>query len=311
MASVRAANHNQSCARAKRHVCNCSGCGGSQHGWESWVGLANSTERERQEKFAEIQKVWDRHHKPGSTRSNAHVRGAVADFARLDVASWLGNNPGRDSADRNPVLAGSGGKQPISPVRGKSGVSQLELELIDQIETLARSMTNAAVWEDIYLNLADTPDSRRAIARDLASHVWCDLFVGLSRFVEKCQNLLEKVPDWGKGIVRLAVSTASNQSKRELVTDKVIDLVVDRVWGAFKGTAVGGFPLLTLVTREEAVRSLRILALFTCPAPEAHQEVREHSLKPLGEELHGLLADGTKERLVQLFPEWEEFGTAA
>lgn len=233
------------------------------------------------------------------------------DFARLDVAGWLGSNTGRDSADRKALLAASDEKQPGSPTSGSSGANQLNMELVDLVEALAWSMTDAEVWEGIYRNLADTPDSRRAIARDLASHVWCDLFVGLSRFVEKCQNLIEKVPGWGKGVVRLAVSTASNHSKRGLVTEKVVDLVVDRVWGAFKGAAVGGFPFLALVTREEAVRILRILALFTCPAPESHLEVREHSLKPLGDECVGLLADATKERLVQLFPEWEEPRAAA
>jgi hypothetical protein len=42
------------------------------------------------------------------------------------------------------------------------------------------------------------------------------------------------------------------------------------------------------------------------PALGEHAEVREHALKPLGEEVKGLLSDEVKPRLAELFAEWQD-----
>ena len=52
------------------------------------------------------------------------------------------------------------------------------------------------------------------------------------------------------------------------------------------------------------VRALQMLAVFSCPAPARHREVREFALKPLGGEVEREVLTGTtKERLAQLFEE--------
>lgn len=83
-----------------------------------------------------------------------------------------------------------------------------------------------------------------------------------------------------------------------------MDIVVDKVWSAFKGAMVANVPLLSIITEEDAVRSLRILAVFICPSPEDHKEVREHALKPLDDDARNILTQETKKRLAKLFDEW-------
>jgi hypothetical protein len=64
-------------------------------------------------------------------------------------------------------------------------------------------------------------------------------------------------------------------------------------------------PLLSIITSEDAARSLRILAVFVCPAPERHREVREHALKPLGDDVKKILTEQAKARLATLFKDWK------
>jgi len=94
------------------------------------------------------------------------------------------------------------------------------------------------------------------------------------------------------------------RDKRPHVTSAVVDIVVDRVWSAFKGTMFGNVPLLSVITHEETLRSLRILAVFICPAPEDHKEVREHALEPLYDDARAIITAQTKARLARLFDEW-------
>ena len=56
--------------------------------------------------------------------------------------------------------------------------------------------------------------------------------------------------------------------------------------------------------RTETLRSLRILAVFICPAPEDHKEVREHALEPLRDDARAIITAQTKARLARLFDEW-------
>jgi hypothetical protein len=77
------------------------------------------------------------------------------------------------------------------------------------------------------------------------------------------------------------------------------------VWHAFVAAAFGGIPLLDILSNDDALRALRILAVFICPAPEEHEAVRRHALKPLGNDVAKILNDQTKTRLAVLFAEWK------
>jgi hypothetical protein len=159
-----------------------------------------------------------------------------------------------------------------------------------------------STWPEIAAELGDT-NSARDIKRELAYHFWCDLFIGLVRVIETSQHALDKIPEEAKEAVKRMILRSSMDAKRSHVTNAVVDVVVDRVWQAFKEAMVGYVPLLS-ITREEALRSLRILAVFICPAPEKHKEVREHALKPLGDDARQIITEQTKAQLEKLFDEW-------
>ncbi|WP_285490308.1 hypothetical protein [Amycolatopsis taiwanensis] len=294
------------------------------HGWEGWVGLAKGSTGERQAKRRGIEETWAKYYKLGSKRSNAHVRGAVTDFARLELAGWLASRDTDKPSDLSRSKsesrrgdegpAGTATAVPGEPI-DKTGVepainqdsSAVDLPRpspIKQVETLAQAMTAETVRRKILTELAIvSPDATEA-ARQLANHGWCDLFLGLVQVVEKYKTTIDKIPEWGKRIVKQALRDSSIQAKRPMLTDRVIDMVVDNVWSALKGAATGEFPLLGFIDSKATIRSLRILAVFSCPAPEDHDEVREHALKPLADEVAGILTEKTKEWLAKLFKEW-------
>jgi hypothetical protein len=178
---------------------------------------------------------------------------------------------------------------------------------LDQVVTLAEAMTRST-WQEISAELdADLPAARET-KRQLAHHGWCDLFVGLIQVVDASREALNRIPDGAKSVVKAAILHSSMQGMRKQVTGAVIDVVVDKVWIAFKTAISAKIPLLGIITSEDAARSLRILAVFTCPAPENHEEVRRYALKPLGEDAEEIVRDQTKERLSELFIEWTGTG---
>lgn len=183
----------------------------------------------------------------------------------------------------------------------RSEPNDVPLSTVKQVEIFAKAMTST--WPEIAAELGDTK-SARDIKRELAYHGWCDLFIGLVRVIETSRHALGKIQEAAKEAVKRAILRSSMDAKRPHVTNDVVDVVVDRIWQAFKGAMVGQVPLLSIITREEALRSLRILAVFTCPAPEKHKEVREHALKPLGDDARRIITEQTKARLAKLFDEW-------
>lgn len=313
----RTGNHNRNCATAGGHACACSGCGGSLHGWAGWVGLAKGTARDREEKRKKIEDAWRRNYKPGARRANARALAAITDFARLDIADWLAAQRPRVPHPRNSPGATDlpGGEQlgvtsgPASASSGAAGSSAIEPvhpSPVEQVELLATTMTDRAVWDEIAAKLAEVVPDRVETARQLADHGWCDLFIGLVQMVEEGRKLLDRISDWGKRLVKAVIHRSSMQENRPLVTEAVVDILVDKVWSALKGVAAAKVPVLSILTGDEAIRGLRILAVFSCPAPEKHDEVREHALKPLADDLAGFITSETKERLAKVFKEWTD-----
>jgi len=205
-----------------------------------------------------------------------------------------------NEADAEPEDHGPPSLQPAGPF-GEPTDAQPGLSPIDQVERLAVAMTSS-VWEEIATELGGDTKAVKDIKRELAHHGWCDLFVGLARAIDTCGKALDHIPEWIKRQVKEAILNSSMQQKRPHVTNAVVDIVVDRVWSAFKGAVIGS--TLAGLTVEDTVRSLRILAVFTCPAPGDHKEVREHALRPLEEDVRAILTAQTKARLKKLFEEW-------
>jgi hypothetical protein len=343
-------NHNISCATAKGHVCCCTGCGGSLHGWEGWVSLANEVDT-RQSRRQQVEVIWRTHYHPPQRRSNKKSREASTDLARLDIADWLADqgatahpHPTGDTphvevpAQRLPHNAiiearkqPESDNQPTKPLGdapesyeslpgkakpddGSKNLSRPEPQydvppypsVVDQVRTFAEAMTKS-IWTEIAAELGDDT-SAREIKRQLAHHGWCDLFIGLVLLIEDSQEALDKIPESAKSVVKWAILNSSMKAERPDVTEAVVDVVVDRVWQASREVMFTHIPLLNIITIEDTVRSLRILAVFTCPAPENHKEVREHALKPLGDDAEKILTEQTKTRLAKLFDEWTTGG---
>jgi hypothetical protein len=269
-------SHNSSCARAGGHVCKCTGCGGSLHGWQGWVALAAAADSERQHRRGQVDGRWEKGHRRWRRRPNRDVREASTDLARLDIADWLAADSASTTASATAEVAGRSSRSagvtaarlhdgPDSegawPDPAMSGDSTYPSAL-DQVVTLAEAMTRST-WQEISAELdADLPAARE-IKRQLAHHGWCDLFVGLIQVVDASREALDRIPDGAKSVVKAAILHSSMQGMRKQVTGAVIDVVVDKVWIAFKTAISTKIPLLGIITSEDAARSLRILAVFT------------------------------------------------
>lgn len=337
--------HNLNCANAKGHRCRCAGCGGSEHGWRGWLGLAKGTDSERQSRREIVETQWKDNYRPTRTVPNAKSRESGVDLARLDIADWLasqGVKPATRGDTSNDILkipyqrpsetdqeeleidsdAEDSGSAQICPPSDIAPGYQAEVEFpqepsdgydpndsyphltpVEQVEIFAEAMT-VSVWAEIVAAIGDDNGDVREIKRQLADHGWCDLFIGLVQAIETSQELLAKIPDSAKRIVKSAIHNSSMKNGRSDVTDAVVDIVVDKAWSAFKKLVSAHYPLVTVITKDDAIRCLRILAVFICPAPEDHEEVLEHALKPLGNDLRKILTEKTKQRLARLFDEW-------
>ncbi|MDG4824922.1 hypothetical protein O7635_23990 [Asanoa sp. WMMD1127] len=163
----------------------------------------------------------------------------------------------------------------------------------------AEAMTKDT-WHEIASELDRAARDAAGARRELADHGWCELFVAMARATETARRAFNSIPD----IVKGAILASPSHIERSYVTDAVVVLVVDKVWKGFEAATFAGFPLLDLVTSEEATRALRIMAVFICPAPEKHRDVRRYALKPLGDDAAKILTDQTKARLGELFTEW-------
>ncbi|WP_433055038.1 hypothetical protein [Dactylosporangium sp. CS-033363] len=190
-------------------------------------------------------------------RRNQRNREIVGDLARIDISGWL-SVEGRRTRLRNAIEP-SGARPTVA----------------EQVEALAEGLAREP-WARISEDLPDPI----AIGREFADHGWCDLLIGLVRGLE----LQSDVRDW----MRHVLVDSSRAPNRPRVDEDIADVVVGHVWKALEN---GPYNWL-----ERDLRSLRVLAVFMCPAPEAHAEVREYALRPEME----MLSDQTRERLNQV-----------
>lgn len=296
-------NHNTNCARAGRPNCACSGCGGSQHGYDGWLDFVTQPDA-RAENRVNLEGRWAKSQQGRAPRGkNARVIGA--ELARLDMADWL-------AVDADPAHAATRAARTRGVSRGGPGSGEKPRPrtgrvphptTVEQVTTLAAAMA-AGTWPDLSADLDATVRSPKSVKKQLACHVWCDLFVGLIEVIEDSRRALDQIPAEAKTVIKGAVLGSSKQGLRAEITAEVVDLVVDRVWPTFQAALFANVPLVSLVTNDEALRSLRILAVFICPAPAEHKEVQIHAVKPLGEDACDVLTDETKQRLASLFRDW-------
>ncbi|OHV31688.1 hypothetical protein CC117_25490 [Parafrankia colletiae] len=105
------------------------------------------------------------------------------------------------------------------------------------------------------------------------------------------------------------MTDSSMQETRTQVNEKVIELMAGRVWSALFTAVKQAMPPLNVLDNDALLRTLRILAVFICPAPQKHKEVHIHALRPLGEDVRGYLTEQTKEHLKEAFADWGTWST--
>ncbi|MEV6832600.1 hypothetical protein [Amycolatopsis sp. NPDC051102] len=320
------AKHPEVCEKAKGHVCECRHCSGSQHGWKEWVGLARGPERVRSAKRDEIKKKWVKWttSKRG-IRRNARAREASVDSFRLDLSDWLARTilrrpkvpVQRPEAERLPVergeidqarSSGTETDQHVEPEEPQHVGGILEEypghpAPVEQVDALAQAMTEG-IWPDVLAELDTGSGDLGRIRLQLADHGWCDLIIGFVKVIEEANGLIGKLSEAAKKVIVDTVVDASRKDRRSQLTREVVGMIVDKAWGALKTAVLAHVPILELITSDELLRDLRILAVFICPAPEAHEEVRDHAVTPLLEDARGYVSEQTRNWLAQQFDQW-------
>jgi hypothetical protein len=112
----------------------------------------------------------------------------------------------------------------------------------------------------------------------------------MAKAVERFQKALDAVPE----VVAQAILGSENQRRRPLVTQEIVKVAVDQAWSPVRQA------IEVSLHTDEVLRSLRILAVLACPAPDRHRDVRQFGLRPLEKEM---LISATKAKLQAVFPD--------
>ena len=279
--------HRANCANARRPGCECSGCGGSQHGWQGWTSLAADQPAKRDDRRRELNEKAEGDQRSGRRGFNAHNRQVYFDLARLDIADYLWAADDRAKID---------GRLPrdVGPSSTSSDLGR--------IDTVGREVMEST-WPEISAgidSLVRNKADAREVKRRLADHTWCSLLVALIQVLESINKAIDLLSDTAKKFIAGVLSQRFDSGLPRLVTDAVIRLVVDKVWSALAKLLEAHFPLLGTDT----LRALRMLAMFTCPSVEHHPEVYKHAVRPLMGDAHGIITDEIKTQVVTLFTAW-------
>ncbi|MBO4140357.1 hypothetical protein J5U46_09405 [Micromonospora tulbaghiae] len=279
--------HRANCANAQGPGCKCSGCGGSQHGWQGWTSLAADRPEKRDDRRRELKEKVEEDRRSGRQKFNAHNREIYFDLARLDITDYLWAADGRTRIN---------GRLPrdVEPTSMSSDLGRMDT-LAHQVMENPWYEISAGI-DSLVRNKADA----REVKKRLADHTWCGLLVALIQLIEKINKTVELLTDTAKQFITDALSRRFDSGLPRLVTDAVIRLVVDKVWSALARLLEAHFPLLGTDT----LRVLRMLAIFTCPSVEHHPEVYKHAVRPLMGDGHEIITDEIKTHVVTLFSAW-------
>jgi hypothetical protein len=287
-----------SCENAKQARCRCGQCGGSMHNVGGYILMAREAPETRRDHHNTLERELIRGPDSILPRASANNRRIVAKICAVEIADEIAAY----APVSPPPLNGEPGHQSASEDQQTSPGPD-----VDQVEAVANLLTRD-LWPEIQKAIdeaaAESGLDPGTVRRELATHGWCDLLVGIIQVIEEARGVLDGVKDTARVTIVKAITGSSKQSLRHHVTDHIVGLMVDKVWSTLFAAITHSVPPLALLDNDEFLRTLRILAAFICPAPEQHSEVREHALKPLGEDAKGYLSDQTKEYLAEVFAEW-------
>lgn len=283
-------NHRTNCANARNPGCKCSGCGGSLHGWQGWLSIADESVQERQFRRRRLQDSVKPRDDSGNPAFTAGNRQAYLNLVRLDLADHLSLDSPAIEAD-----------EIRSRLREVDGLASVNSDL-DRLHVIA-VVVMAGAWKDISEDVARQIKNDKmvhAVRKRLANHVWCDLLVGLIILIEHAENAAEILSSGAKKLITERLVERFDSGISQEVTNAVIGLVVERVWSALRILLVANFPLADT----DVLPAVRMLAVFSCPSVDHHPEVYEHAVKPLTGDARKIVADETKEHMSVLFAAW-------
>ena len=102
-------------------------------------------------------------------------------------------------------------------------------------------------------------------------------------------------------VKRLVHPGGSSSGLDALLTNFIVDKIVDKAWSRLQTAITAGSPLLTMATSKQTVQAFQLLALFSCPNPDRHEAVRLHAIDPLARDAADAVSDEAKERLLDVF----------
>ena len=152
----------------------------------------------------------------------------------------------------------------------------------DQAEAIARIASEQAV--EMIAKYDEAP-TRRELA---SSHFLCSLLASIAQAINQAKHQLDKVPD-------LVISFMISQTGDNVASRSAVTFLVRSSWRLIMALPVFG-------QTDALLRSARIAAILTCPAPETHKEVIRYCLWPLeGEAISAATLQLLKDALP---PDW-------
>lgn len=273
--------HNKPCENAMQAACKCGQCGGSMHGVSGCIALSRGPAEERRRRLDELDSRLDRVSGGRALKGSKKNRNAVAKICVVEISEGVA------------ASSRSGGNSLGGP--GPDA---------DQIEAVANLLTRD-VWpaarDAINEASRESGLDPEAVRKSLANHGWCDLIVGIIQVVEVARGVVGIIESGARDAIVRAIMQSSMQSRYREVVERVVEVLVDKVCTVFFETLKQAASPLGILANEDLLRALRIIAVFICPGPSTHVEVRKHALAPLGEDVKGYLTGQTKEYLGQVF----------
>lgn len=241
--------HSVPCEKATQLKCECSGCGGSLHGWTGHVRRAKPGHEEDRERFRDAaeQEWWLSRSRFVANRwrtPTLYLRRAGAGLAVADTVDRLASHP-----EERRVIKDFG-----------HGVHEKVFD--------GRMRTEAQTQR----KLTGDPDFDR-YGRKTAGHFWCELLSEIALTLDRVGRVSDRVPEEAKEMVRESEKVSEWGPVRTALADTAVD-------GLWKVAQV----LLGSDHRGLAL-ALRVLALLICPDPGAHERVTKASVGPLAREV--------------------------
>lgn len=249
--------HSVPCEEATLLKCECSGCGGSLHGWEGHVRRAEPGHEEERERFSDAAEQQWRLSRSCFVANNwqkptLYLRRAGTGLAVADTVDWLARHP-----------------------EERGGIKDLGSGIHGVFTGRMRTEAQAEGKR------TGDPDFDR-YGRQTAGHFWCELLAEIALTLDRVGRVSDRVPEEAKQMVR----ESEKVSEWGPVRTALADTAVDGLWKVAQ--------VLLGSDQKALAMALRLLALLICPDPGGHERVAKACLSPLA---HTLFSPETQGRL--------------